>query len=197
MPWQMIGRYVAPCSCDVGCPCLLGELDGDRGWCSGIIGLDIQSGQIDGVDIGGSKVVLVADWPRGFLAGEGKGRVYFDNALSDEQCAALEPVLGGQKGGVFEAIGGLVPEILPSERAAITFSEVDEELRVTVEGLGVGIFNPLKGPSGERTRVLHAAASFRDDTFLGKGTGTHFHAPGFREWESGGHSEMAEFAWSA
>ena len=197
MPWQMTGRYMAPCSCDVGCPCLLGELDADRGWCSGIIGLDIASGDIDGVDVGGARAAMVADWPRGFLAGDGKGRIYFDSTLSDGQCAALEAVLSGQRGGVFEAVGALVPEILPSERAAITFSEDGEELRVTVEGVGEGVFNPLKGPSGERTRVLHAAASFRDDTFLGKGTGTHFHAPDFRDWESGGHSEMAEFNWSA
>ncbi|MBV9453252.1 MAG: DUF1326 domain-containing protein [Rubrobacter sp.] len=39
---------------------------------------DIQSGEIDGVDVSGTKVALVADWPSGFLAGNGTGRLYFD-----------------------------------------------------------------------------------------------------------------------
>src|SRR5438270_8360335 len=119
MPWQITGRYMAPCSCDIGCPCLLGALDGDRGWCSGVLGLNIVAGNVDDVDVGGVSVVLVADWPRGFLSGDGTGRVYFDPSVSNDQVAALEPVLGGQKGGVFEAIGALVPAMLPTKRAAI------------------------------------------------------------------------------
>jgi hypothetical protein len=196
MPWQIVGRYTAPCSCDVGCPCILGELDGDRGWCSGIVALDIRSGNVDGVDVGGVKAVLVADWPRGFLAGDGKGRMYFDNAVSDEQVTGLEAVLGGQRGGVFEAIASLIPSILPTQRAAITIVHDGDDMRVTVDGVGEGVFTPLRGPTGEPTRVLHGAAAFREDTMLGKGTGTHFHDPDLRDWQSGGHSELAEFDWS-
>ena len=197
MAWQMSGRYLAPCSCKVGCPCLLGELDADRGWCSGTLGLDIRSGDVDGVDIGGAKVVLLADWPRGFLAGEGKGRYYFDTAVSDEQRRALEPVVSGQQGGVFEAVGGLVPDLLPSKQADITFTEDGDDWSVTVEGVGHGAFSPLRGPDGQHTRLLHGAATFRENTVLGKSTDTHFHDPDLREWDSLGHTESTEFDWSA
>ncbi len=187
---------MGPCSCDVGCPCIFGEPDGDRGWCSGILALDIRSGDVDGVDVGGVKAVLIADWPRGFLAGNGKGRLYFDNAVSNEQADAIQPVLGGQRGGVFEVFASLVPTFLPTQRAAISFRDDGEDVRVTVEGVGEGVFSPLKSPTGENTRVLHASAAFRDDTMLGRGTGTRFHDPDLREWGSGGHAEMAEFDWN-
>ena len=195
MTWQMSGRYLAPCSCKVGCPCALGELDGDEGWCSGILAFDIRSGDVDGVDIGGVRAVLVADWPRGFLAGDGKGRMYFDNSTSDDQQAALEPVFAGQQGGVFEAIGALVPEILPSKRAAVSIADDGDDIRISLEGVGEGRHTPLRGPDGDKTRLLHAAAAFRDDTELGRGE-AHFHDPDLRDWESGGHSETATFDWS-
>jgi hypothetical protein len=196
MPWQMTGSYIAPCSCNVGCPCALGEMDGDKGWCSGILAFNITGGEVDGVDISDTRAVLIADWPRGFLAGDGTGRVYFDSAASDEQQAALEPVLTGQRGGVFEALGSLVTNILPAAQAPIEFSDMDGDIRVTVGDIGGGVHTPLRGPSGEPTRLLHAAAAFRDDVVLGRGTGTHFHDPDLREWEGGGHSEHAEFDWS-
>lgn len=198
MSWQMSGQYIAPCSCNVGCPCTLGELDGDQGWCSGILACNIESGNVDGLDIGGVKAVLLADWPRGFLAGDGKGRMYFDESTSDEQLAALEAVLGGQQGGVFEAVGALVPEILPSKKAAIAFTRSDnDDVEVTLGDVGRAVHAPLQNEAGEHTRLLHGAAAFRDDITLGRGTGTRFHDPDMRDWESGGHSEFAEFDWSS
>ncbi len=85
MAWQIIGTYYAPCSCNVGCPCTLGELDGDEGWCSGALIFDIKGGSVDGADVGGTKVAFVGDWPRGFLAGDGTARLYFDPGVSQEQ----------------------------------------------------------------------------------------------------------------
>lgn len=196
MPWQMSGHYIAPCSCKVGCPCALGEPDGDEGWCSGVLAFDIVGGSVDDVDIAGVRALFIADWPRGFLSGGGKGRIYFDDSVSDEQQSALEPVFGGQRGGVFEAVGTLVDEVLPSLRAPITFSGNADDVEVTVGDVGRAVHTPLRGPGGDPTRLLHAAAAFRDDITLGRGTGTGFHDPDLRAWESGGHSEHAQFDWS-
>ena len=73
MAWHITGTDLGPCSCDLGCPCILGATEGDRGWCSAVRLYHIRSGEIDGVDVSGSKVALVADWPSGFLAGNGTG----------------------------------------------------------------------------------------------------------------------------
>lgn len=196
MPWQISGTYYAPCSCNVGCPCTLGEMQGDRGWCSGTLAFDIRSGRVDGTDVSNTRVVLAADWPSGFLAGNGTGRLYFDEGTPQERRTALEPVLMGQRGGVLEAVSSLVPTWLPARTAPIRVETGDEKTRIVVGDYGEVVTEPLKGATGERTRLLHAAAAFRDDIFLGRGTGTRWRDPDLRQWESGGHSEYADFDWS-
>jgi hypothetical protein len=197
MAWHITGTDLGPCSCDVGCPCILGELEGDRGWCSAVRLYDIQRGSIDGIDVSGTKVALIADWPSGFLAGNGTGRLYFDPDVSQEQRDALEVVLTGQRGGVFEVIAALVPNFLPSTEAPINIELGEEETRATVGDVGEVVVKPLRGPQGDFTRLLHGAAAFRDDLILADGRGTHFHDPELREWESGGHGERVDFDWSA
>jgi hypothetical protein len=171
-------------------------MEGDRGWCSAVRLYDIQSGEIDGLDVSGTKVALIADWPSGFLAGNGTGRLYFDPGVSQEQREALEALITGQRGGVFEVIGALVPNFLPSQEAPINIEAGDEETRATVGDIGEVMVKPLRGPQGDVTRLLHGAAAFRDDLVLADGTGTRFHDPEMREWESGGHGERVDFDWS-
>ena len=58
MVWQVSGQLTEFCSCKLMCPCWFGPTPvPDQGWCSGAILYDIAQGQIDGIDVGGSKVV--------------------------------------------------------------------------------------------------------------------------------------------
>ena len=93
MAWHITGTDLGPCSCDLGCPCILGAMEGDRGWCSAVRLYDIRSVDIDGVDVSGTRVALVADWPSGFLDGSGTGRLCFDPSVSQEQRDALESLI--------------------------------------------------------------------------------------------------------
>lgn len=197
MPWRITGTYYSPCSCKVSCPCELGELEGDRGWCSGALIFDIRSGNVDGTDVSGVRMALDGDWPSGFLQGNGTVRLYFDPATSQQQRATLEAVIGGQQGGVFEAIGALVSNVLPTKEARINIQIAPEETRITVGDVGEAVVRPLKGATGEFTRLLHGAATFRDDIILAKGTGSRWRDPDLRQWESSGHAEQADFDWSA
>jgi hypothetical protein len=172
-------------------------MEGDRGWCSAVRLYNIQSGDIDGLDVSGAKVALVADWPSGFLAGNGTGKLYFDPGVSQEQRDALESLIKGERGGVFEVIGSLVPNFLPSQEAPINIEVGEEETRATVGDIGEVVVKPLRGPQGDVTRLLHGAATFRDDLILADGSGTRFHDPELRDWESGGHGEQVDFDWSA
>jgi hypothetical protein len=120
MAWHVTGTDYGPCSYDLGCPCILGAMEGDRGWCSAVRLYDIQSGDIDGVDVSGTKVALVADWPSGFLAGNGTGRLYFDQGVSQEQRDALEALITGQRGGVFESSELSCPTSCPARKLPLT-----------------------------------------------------------------------------
>jgi hypothetical protein len=198
MAWRLTGTYYHPCSCDVGCPCILGEMEGDRGWCSGALLFDIRGGEVDGTDVSGTKAAFVGDWPSGFLSGNGTGRLYFDPGVSQEQRSALEPIFSGQKGGVFEILGTLVPNFLPSKEAPISI-RADEEgtTRIKVGDIAGIVVTPLRGPQGDFTRQLHSAAAFGDDIILARGTGSRWQDPEMRQWESGGHAERGDFDWSA
>jgi hypothetical protein len=196
MAWNISGDYYAPCSCKVSCPCALGELEADQGWCSGAVVVDVKSGKVDNTDISGITAVIIGDWPSGFLGGNGKGRLYLDTSVSQEQQAALESVLGGQRGGVFEVLASLVPDMLPTKKAPINLQAGDGEFRITVGDFGLLTGTALRGASGEFTRVLNGAAHFRDDTILAKGTGSYWRDPEMRQWESGGHAEFSPVDWS-
>ncbi len=197
MAWRMTGTYYAPCSCKVGCPCELGETEGDRGWCSGSLAFAIEKGNVDSEDISGSRVVLVGDWPSGFLGGNGTGRLYFDPSVGQKKRAALENVFHGKMGGVWEPVATLMSKWMPSKEAAIQIKKDGDTTRVSVGNFGELVTTPLKGATGENTRLLHGAAAFRDDIILAKGTGSSWRDPEMRAWESGGHSEQAAFDWSA
>src|SRR5437868_11477370 len=102
MAWNIKGSYYGPCSCRVSCPCALGEMEADQGWCSGALAFDIKNGSVNGLDVSGTTVVMEGDWPGGFLGGNGTGRVYFDPSVSQEKRAALGMLFTGELGGVFE-----------------------------------------------------------------------------------------------
>ncbi len=72
MAWQVTGRSMEMCNCKQFCPCWLGpEGEPDEGWCAGIFAFDVQQGNSDGVDLGGTKGVLISEWPGNFFAGHG------------------------------------------------------------------------------------------------------------------------------
>ena len=198
MAWQISGTYYAPCSCKVGCPCLLGELEGDQegGWCSGVVAVDVKNRQSDGVDLGGTRAMLIADWPKGFLAGDGTGRIYVGEGGVPRSSGASSRRSSRSAGGVFEPIGALRPNTLETRLAPIDIETSGETTRVRVGDVGQAVVEPLKGASGEPTRLLHGAAAFREETTLARGTGTRFRDPDLREWESLGHGEFTDFDWS-
>ena len=76
MAWSVSGQSMEICSCNVFCPCWLSaEATPDQGWCSGVFAFDVQQGNSDGVDLGGTKVIFIADWPGNFW--DGGARVVF------------------------------------------------------------------------------------------------------------------------
>ncbi len=197
MAWRLTGTYYAPCSCDVGCPCNFGELEADRGWCSGAFVFDVRSGEVDGTDVSGAKVALAGDFPSGYLAGNGTARIYFDTEVSQEQRSALESVLSGQQGGIFEVLAGLIPEFRPSREAPITLLTGEEATRAKVGDFGAIVVAPLRDTEGNMTTVHHAAGAIVEETVLAKGLGSSWRDPEMREWTSGGHAEQGDFDWSA
>jgi hypothetical protein len=120
MAWSLEGSYVETCSCELMCPC---NLSIDHGatydFCRVTLVFDIREGEVDGTDIGGLKVALIADTPKVMTEGNWRLGVFIDDQASEEQGEKLVQVFSGQAGGPMAGLAPLVGEIVGVERARI------------------------------------------------------------------------------
>jgi hypothetical protein len=118
--WNLKGDYVETCSCELMCPC---NLSLDHGatydFCRVTLVFDIREGDVEGTDIGGRRVALVADTPKVMTDGNWRLGVFIDDDASDEQADKLVQVFSGQLGGPMAGLAPLVGEMLGVERARI------------------------------------------------------------------------------
>jgi hypothetical protein len=131
MAWNLKGSYVETCSCELMCPC---NLSFDHGatydFCRVTLAFNIREGEIEGTDVGGRKVVAIADTPKVMTEGNWKLGVFIDDEATDEQADKLVQVFGGQLGGPMGALAPLVGEMRGVERARIDIE--DDGLRHSV-----------------------------------------------------------------
>src|SRR5438270_203785 len=63
--WSISGTYFETCSCELMCPC---NFSFDHGatydYCRVTLVFDIRNGEIDGTDVGGRTLALIADTPK-------------------------------------------------------------------------------------------------------------------------------------
>jgi hypothetical protein len=195
MKWHLRGESYACCSCSVGCPCATGEMEttGSDGCCAVQI-MDIQSGEIGDIDVSGTKVAAVVDWPGAMMAGRGTGRLYFDIATSQLQRTALESLISGQLGGGFSRMPELVPKVLPAILAPIRKAQVGGDTSIQVEGFGEARVKPIRLADGDSPRI-QGTGGFRSDVALATGMGSWWSDPDLRHWVGGGYAERNEFDW--
>jgi hypothetical protein len=200
MPWNLKGSYVETCSCELMCPC---NLSLDHGatydFCRVTFVFNIREGKIEGTDIGGLKVALIADTPKVMTEGNWRLGVFIDEQATDEQADGLVKVFSGQLGGPMAGLAPLVGEILGVERARI---EVDDDrLRHSVR-VGDAIdfeiedIVPFGVETGEPVRfagMFHPVAS---DLTMAEAKRSRINAFGI-EYEGKTGLSTSEFAWAA
>lgn len=166
MSWNLRGRYVETCSCELMCPC---NLSFDHGatydFCRASLAFDIGEGSIEGTDIAGRKIVMIIDTPKVMTEGNWRVGVFVDDEASDTQFDQLARVFSGQLGGPMAGLAPLVGEMLGPERATI---EIDHDgLRHSVHVSGGIDFEiedivPFGVETGEPVRfsgMFHPVAS--------------------------------------
>jgi hypothetical protein len=176
MSWKVAGSYFETCSCDVVCPCTASLALGatlDR--CKVTLVFHLESGDVEGVDVGGLTVAAVADTPKVMTDGNWRVGVFIDAAASDEQAEKLGAVFSGALGGPMAALGPLIGENLGVERAPIEVRNdglrhsvrigdaVDVEIEDVVSfGVETGVPVKLTGifhPAGNELTVARATRS--------------------------------------
>ena len=124
MSWNLKGTYFETCSCDLMCPC---NMSFDHGatydYCRVTLVFNITEGDIEGTDVAGLKVAVIADTPKVMTEGNWKLGMFVDENASDEQMEKLAGVLSGEMGGPTAGLAPLVGEVLGVERAPIEVVE--------------------------------------------------------------------------
>jgi hypothetical protein len=132
MTWRLEGTYFENCNCEVLCPCGASSLvlPADNERCLVALAFNVTSGEIDGIDVTGLSVILVADAPGQMNTGNWRVGLVMDAAASATQAAALGAVFGGQKGGPMGALAPLIGEMLGMQTARIQYTEAGANHRV-------------------------------------------------------------------
>jgi hypothetical protein len=146
------------CSCDVLCPCWIGE-DPDLGTCESVVAYHFDSGDVAGVDVSGLTVASVVHIPGNVLEGNWRQLLYIDDQASDEQEKALVDVFTGKAGGPIADLAGLVGEVVAIERAPISHEIVDGAGTLKVGDKVNASMHPYKGPDGSTTTLNNSIFS--------------------------------------
>jgi hypothetical protein len=201
MAWQVQGTYFENCNCDMVCPCstsgLSAPADYDR--CHVCLVFHIDSGEIDGLDVSGLSVALVADTPA--LMSEGGWRVggYIDAAASAEQNAALGAVFSGQMGGMPAAVAGMMGEVLGMESAPIEFVDDGQKHRVKIgDAIEIEVEDFVSPFSATGAPVTVSGVGFPNDTLTaGRATRARVDAFGLQWSNDGKNSFSSSFSWAS
>ena len=78
---------------------------------------------MEGTDIAGFKVAVIADTPKVMTEGNWRVGVFVDDRASDAQIEKLVEVFGGQLGGPWRGLAPLIGEMLGVERAPIEVAQ--------------------------------------------------------------------------
>ncbi len=152
MSYSLEGDLLEVCNCDVLCPCWIGE-DPDNGTCDSVMGYNVRSGTIDGVDVSGRSVALSVHIPGNVLAGNWKVALFVDDKASQPQADALVAAFSGKLGGPLADTASLIGEVAAVERAPITFDVKEGKGTLIIGDVAECVMEPYRGPTGQVTTL--------------------------------------------
>jgi len=171
MAYHLEGRLLEVCNCRVLCPCWIGE-DPDYKTCDTIVAYHFDKGTVDGVDVTGRTIALLAHVPGNILQGNWTAAVYVDDGASPAQEKALLDVYTGQKGGPVADMAKLVGKVVSVQKVPITFTVQGGSGTIKVGDAGFAELEPYKSAAGKTTTLTDTVFSTVPGApvFVGKAT---------------------------
>jgi hypothetical protein len=140
MAWNLSGKMVENCNCNLLCPCWFGVKEYmifDKEYCASLYLYRIQNGSSNGQDLRGRDVVLTFDWPGPTIFdGNGTARLYIDDGAQANEHKELDDIFHGRKGGFMQKVAQLVSKWLPTQSAKIEISDDGRTLTAAVGKFG-------------------------------------------------------------
>ena len=152
MVYQVEGKLLEVCTCNILCPCWVGE-DPDSGVCSGILSWHIEKGKVDGVDVSGLTFGLAVHIPGNIMKGNWRAVAYVDDKATPKQQEAILNVWTGKLGGPIADFAKLIGEVVAVERVPITFAIEKGKGRITIGNAAEAELAPFQGATGQPTSL--------------------------------------------
>lgn len=180
MAYTLEGRLLEVCTCNVICPCWVGE-DPDGGTCDGVVAWHIDRGEINGVDVSNRTIAVAAHIPGNVLKGNWRAAVYLDERATPEQEDAILAVWTGKLGGPVADLVQLVGEITGLERVPIWFDVEEGKGRLAIGAAVEAELMPLQGATGQPTTLHDSVFSTipGSPAFVSKASTFRLNAPNY------------------
>jgi hypothetical protein len=153
MAYHLEGDLLEVCDCRVLCPCWIGE-DADNHTCDAIVAYHVKKGTINGTDVSGLTLALMAHIPGNILLGNWTAAVFVDERATKPQEEALLAVWTGSLGGPVADLAKLVGQVVAVQRAPITFRLTEGRGTLKIGTAAEAEMVPYKGP-GDRVTTLN------------------------------------------
>ena len=151
--YNLQGTLLEACSCDVLCPCWIGE-DPDSGDCKAFVAYHYDKGEINGIDVSGLSMINVAQIPGNVLVPKTwKVLLLIDDKATDDQAQAILDAYGGKLGGPLADLAQLVGEVIGVERVPISHEVRGGSGDLNVPGYLSSSMEPYRGPDGSPTTL--------------------------------------------
>ena len=199
MAWKIEGTYFENCNCDWVCPCTVTSFalpaTGDR--CQVVLNYHVTRGEVDGVDVSGRSVSVVADAPKKMLDGGWRVGLIIDDKASKEQADKLRGVFAGQAGGPMANLAPLIGELLGIERLPIEYSDKGKHHSIKIgDDVAIEVEDFAAQEGGETTKLSGVFHPSNSTLTIARPSASKIKAFGMEFKNAGKSAFSAPFNWA-
>jgi hypothetical protein len=200
MGYSIEGKLLEVCSCKGPCPCWVGD-DPDGGKCDAFLAYHYDKGQINGIDVSGLTLGLVARIPGNVLQGNWKVVAHVDRRATAEQKEMMLGAHTGRFGGPLADLAPLIGEVLGVYDTEIDFQMIEGKGTIRMGEAVYGEMQPYTDAQGRPTKLVDTIFSTipGSPAYMGKASVHRVNIPEHdMRWEfSGRNAVLGEFKFEA
>lgn len=200
MPWSLEGTYFENCNCAWVCPCTVTSLaePATQDRCQVVLVYHVDRGSVNGLDVAGLSVAVVADTPKMMTDGNWNVGLIVDDRASQEQVDALGGVFSGQQGGPMAMLAPLFGTMLGLERAPIDYRDGGRRHSVRIgDGVVIEVEDFVPDHLEEPTRLQGVFHPSNSTLTIAKPVSSRIAAFDMTFQNEGRSAFSAPFNWSA
>jgi hypothetical protein len=199
MSWNVEGTYFENCNCNFACPCTVTSFasPGTEDRCQAVLAFHITRGTIDGVDVAGHSVAVVADTPAKMLDGNWRVGLIIDDKASKEQADKLAGVFSGQMGGPMAGLAPLIADVLGIEQKPFEFGDSGHKHHLKIGNeIAIEVEDYIPQGMSEPSRLVGIGHPANTTVTIARPTSSRIKAFGMEFYNEGKSAFSAPYSWS-